>query len=220
MVVPPSPTLSYHVTTPDEEQERAPPSDALSSHPFSPPEREPTQPCSGTPGPSLTLTIPLRVTDYSAGNLRGPHHQPILHNEPCGPHLHASTWGLPPEAFMATLNSQGRRSLLPPRPRCYYCTQRSHLSTDCPNPHERCARGKRCIVLHRHPQFSILCQYGAMRQKWQDSHGKLWSPAPLLTLDPQLREVLAEDCFDVELNKEHMAKGEPLTPFDPTTEYQ
>ena len=172
------------------------------------------------PGPSLMLMIPLRVADYSAGNPKGPHHQPILHDEPCGPHLHTSTWGLPPEAFMAALNSQGRRSLLLPRPRCYYCAQCSHLSTDCPNPHKRCARGKRCIIPCRHPQFSILCPYGATHQKWQNSCGKLRSPAPLLTLDPQLQDVLAEDCFDVESDEEHLAKGEPLTPFDPITEYQ
>ena len=109
---------------------------------------------------------------------------------------------------------------MPPRPRCYYCAQRSHLSTDCPNPHKRCARGKRCIVLCCHPQFSILCQYGATRQKWQNLRGKLWSPTPLLTLDPQLRDLLAEDCFDAESDKEHVAKGEPLTPFDPTADYQ
>ena len=114
VVVPPSPTLSYHVTTPIEERGRTPPFDALSSHPLSPPEREPTQAPSSTPSPALTLTIPPCVADYSAGNPRGPHHQPILHNEPCSPHLHVSTWGLPPEAFMAALNSQGRRSLLPP----------------------------------------------------------------------------------------------------------
>ena len=169
MVVPPSPTLSYHVTTPVKERGGTPPSDVLSSHPFSPLEREPTQSRSDTPGLSLTLTIPPRVADYSAGNPRGPHHQPILHDKPCGPHLHASTWGLPPEAFMAALNSQGRRSLLLPRPRCYYCAQCSHLSTDCPNPHKCCTRGKRCIVPHHHPQFFILCQYGATCQKWQDS---------------------------------------------------
>ena len=58
VVVPPSPTLSYHVTTPIEEQGRTPPSDTLSSRPFSPPERKPTQSCSGMPGPSLMLTIP------------------------------------------------------------------------------------------------------------------------------------------------------------------
>ena len=74
VVVPPSPTLSYHVTTPVEERGRTSPSDALSSHPFSPPEREPTQSCSGTPGPSLMLTIPPHVADYFAGNPRGPHH--------------------------------------------------------------------------------------------------------------------------------------------------
>ena len=114
VVVPPSPTLSYHVTTPIEERGRTPPFDTLSNHPFSPPERESTQPRSDVPGPSLTLTIPPHIADYSAGNPRGPHHQPILHDKPCGAHLHASTWGLPSEAFMATLNSQGRRSLLPP----------------------------------------------------------------------------------------------------------
>ena len=192
----------------------------LSSHPFSPPKREPTQSCSGTPGPSLTLTIPPRVADYSAGNLRGPHHQPILHDKSCRPHLHTSTLGLPPEAFMAALNSQGRRSLLPPRPRCFYCTQYTHLSTDCPNPHVHCAKGRRCIISCRHPNFSILCQYEATRQKWQDQRGRARSPAPLITLDPQLRDVLAEDYFDAESDEEHAAKGEPLTPFDPSAEYQ
>ena len=172
------------------------------------------------PGPSLTLTIPLRAADYSAGNHRGPHHQPILHDEPCGPHLHMSTWGLPPKAFMAALNSQGWQSLLPPRPRCFYCAQWTHLSTNCPNPHVRWQRGQRCIIPHRHPNFSILCQYGVLRQKWQNQKGKARSPAPLLTLDPQLQDVLAEDHFDAKLDKEHVAKGEPLTPFDPTAEYQ
>ena len=105
VVVPPLPTLSYHITTPVKERGRTPPSDTLSSHPFSPPKRKPTQFCSGMPDPSLMLTIPPRVADYSAGNPRGPHHQPILHDELCGPHLHQSTWGLPPEAFMAALNS-------------------------------------------------------------------------------------------------------------------
>ena len=46
------------------------------------------------------------------------------------------------------------------------------------------------------------------------------SPALLLTLDPQLRDILTEDHFNAESDEEHMAKGEPLTPFDPTTEYQ
>ena len=91
VVVPPSPTLSYHVTTPIEERGRTPPSDALSSHPFSPPEQESTQARSSTPSPALTLTIPPHVANYSTGNPRGPHHQPILHDEPCGPHLHTST---------------------------------------------------------------------------------------------------------------------------------
>ena len=220
VVVPPSFSLSYHVTTPIEERRGTPPSDALFSHPFSPPEREPTQSRSGMPDPSLTLTIPPRVADYSAGNLRGPYHQPILHNEPCGPHLHQSTWGLPPEVFMAALNSQGRKSLWPPRPRCFYCTQRTHLSTNCPQPHVCCARGQRCIVPLRHPNFSILCQYGASHQKWQDQRGKARSPAPLITLDPQLQVVLAEDHFDAESDEEHAAKGEPLTPFDLGAEFE
>ena len=121
---------------------------------------------------------------------------------------------------MAALNSQGRRSLLLPRPRCFYCTQCTHLSTDCPNPHVRYAKGRRCIIPCHHPNFSILCQYGAVPQKWQDRQGKAQSPTPLITLDPQLWDILAEDHFDVESDEEHAAKGEPLTPFDPSAEYQ
>ena len=39
---------------------------------------------------------------------------------------------------------------------------------------------------------------------------------PLLTFDPDLQDVLAEDHFDAESDKEHAAKDEPLTPFEPT----
>ena len=39
-------------------------------------------------------------------------------------------------------------------------------------------------------------------------------------LRPQLRDVLAKDHFDVESDKEHTAKGELLTPFDPSAGYQ
>ena len=38
----------------------------------------------------------------------------------------------------------------------------------------------------------------------------------LLTFDPDLRDVLTEDHFDAESDKEHAAKGEPLTPFEGT----
>ena len=39
---------------------------------------------------------------------------------------------------------------------------------------------------------------------------------PLLTFDPDLRDVLAEDHFDTESDEKHTAKGEPLTPFEGT----
>ena len=88
---------------------------------------------------------------------------------------------------------------------------------ECPNPHERCRQGQRCIVPRRHPQFSILCQYGGTRRRWQDRKGKaLATPPPLLTFDPDLCDVLAEDHFDAESDEEHAAKGEPLTPFEGT----
>ena len=55
-----------------------------------------------------------------------------------------------------------------------------------------------------------------MCQWWQDQKGKVLATPPLLTFDPDLCDVLAKDHFDAELDEEHAAKGEPLTPFEGT----
>ena len=146
-----------------------PPSDRLSPHPHSPPDWGQSLFRTSSPEP-LTLAIPPRVANYTAGNFRGPHHQPVLHDEPCGHSLHMTTWGLPPKVFMARLRSQGHHPSFQAisRPQCFYCTKRSHKSAKCPNPHKHCHHRQRCIVPHHHPQFDILCQYGETHQQWQD----------------------------------------------------
>ena len=194
-----------------------PSTNRLSPRPDSPPDWGQSLSCTSSPGPQ-TLAIPPRVADYTAGNPRGPHHQSVLHDEPCGPGLHATIWGLPPEVFMARLRSQGHHPSFQaiPRPQCYYCTEHSHRSTECPSPHERCHQGQHCIVPHHHPQFNILCQYGGTHQRWQDRKGKALGTPPLLTFDSDLHDVLTEDHFDAESDEEHAAKGELLTPFQGT----
>ena len=126
-----SPYLPVTPTDPPTvERARTPPSDRLSPCPNSPPDRGQSLSRTSSPDPQ-TLAIPPRVADYTAGTPRGPHHQPVLHDEPCGRGLHADTWGLPPEVFMAGLSSQGRRPSFRaiPRPQCFYCTDRGHRST-------------------------------------------------------------------------------------------
>ena len=103
-----SPYLPVTPTNPPTmERAHTPPSDRLSPRLDSPPDQGQSLSRTSSPDPH-TLAIPLRVADYTAGNPRGPHHQPVLHNEPCGRGLHATTWCLPPEVFMAGLRSQGR----------------------------------------------------------------------------------------------------------------
>ena len=144
-----SPYLPVTPTDPPTmERARTPPSDRLSPRSDSPPDQGQSLSCTSSPD-LRTSAIPLRVADYTAGNSKGPHHQPVLHDKPCSPGLHMMTWGLPPEVFMAGLMSQGRRPSFwaIPRPQCFYCTKRSHRSAECPNPHERCHQGQHCIVL-------------------------------------------------------------------------
>ena len=129
-----------------------PSSDRLSSCLHSPPDRGQSLSHTGSLEP-LTLAIPLRVADYTAGNPRGPHHQSVLHDELCGCSLHVTTWGLHPEVFMAGLRSQGCHLSFwaMPHPQCFYCTEHSHRSAECPNPHKCCCQGQRCIIPHHHP---------------------------------------------------------------------
>ena len=213
-----SPYLPITPTDPPTvERVRTPPSDRLSPRPDSLSDQGQSLSCTSSPDPH-TLAIPPRVADYTAGNPRGPHHQPVLHDKPCSCGLHTTTWGLPLEVFMAGLRSQGHCPSFQaiPRPQCFYCTECSHRSAECPNPHEHCHQGQCCIVPCHHPQFSILCQYGGTHRRWQDQKGKALATPPLLTFDPDLHDVLAEDHFDMESDKEHIAKGEPLTPFEGT----
>ena len=91
---------------PTVERMHTPPSDRLSPHPHSPPNQGQSLSRTSSSEP-LTLAIPLRVTDYTADNPRGPHHQPVLHDKPYGCSLHITTWGLPLEVFIAGLRSQG-----------------------------------------------------------------------------------------------------------------
>ena len=103
-----SPYLPVTPTDPPTvERAHTPPSDRLSPRPDSPPDRGQSLSRTSSPDPQ-TLAIPLRVADYTAGNSRGPHHQQVFHDKPCSRGLHTTTWGLPPEVFMAGLRSQGR----------------------------------------------------------------------------------------------------------------
>jgi hypothetical protein len=185
----------------------------------------PSTPSDYEPGPPATGGIPAsssdnnqepalhysdalapRVADYSAGNVRGPHHQPTPFDTE-----QARSW-LPLPGPSTATHSTGHHTYPPPAqtPKCFHCKNRGHASANCPSPHERCRRSQRCTVPRRHANFNCLCQYGRTRARWQDDRGHMRNPRSLFTFDPLLRDVLAEDAFDAESDEEREGKGKTV----------
>src|SRR5712672_2147451 len=84
-------------------------------------------------------------------------------------------------------------------PRCYFCRDLRHAEKDCLEPHQRCKRDRRCVVPRRHPHFEQLCLFGAERGRWQTTTGRLRHTVSRYDMPPpELRDILAEDGFDVD----------------------
>ena len=123
--------------------------------PPSPPEL--IRPTSPTPPDMYTPTIEVlpvpapQVRDYTAGNPRGPHHQPT----PFEDDRHC------PAPRLTTKPLPGRgESAKTIRHRCFYCGQVGHWNNQCASPHTRCNEVGKCVVPLRHRAFNQACEHG------------------------------------------------------------
>jgi hypothetical protein len=129
------------------------------------------------------LIIPVRVTDYAAGNPHRSHHQP----KPFNTESHEDFPPLP----NTDTNNKRKRKHEAGEHRCFYCGVMGHWNFDCRTPHFRCPLDDRCTVPLDHPFFDKACELGqctatnnvaktpAKKHKCRHHHKRQDTPAPI-----------------------------------------
>jgi hypothetical protein len=129
------------------------------TNPDPPSPQEPTRPANPTPFDDMytptieVLPVPApQVCNYTAGNLRGPYHQPtpFENNRHCPAPL-LTTKPLP------TGQSEHTKTI---QHCCFYCGHIGHWNNQCTSPHTKCHKVGKCIVPLRHQAFDQACGYG------------------------------------------------------------
>ena len=127
------------------------------------------------------------VADYLAGNPYGPHHQPALFDTEQAP-----AWVVPPPPSVPIRNSVPQATT---QTKCFHCRLWGHYSMKCHTPHDRCAKSRRCITPHTHPNFGRVCQASNQSRRCSGSPQSR-SPGFLLTYDLDVGQPLTEDYID------------------------
>lgn len=91
--------------------------------------------------------------DYSAGNSRGPHHRPTMHDED-----NSNGWPPLPSKPVVWAGEPVRKN--PGIHQCFYCQQKGHWNSQCLEPHRKCPTQDRCVVPYHHPAFNKECSLG------------------------------------------------------------
>jgi hypothetical protein len=103
--------------------------------------------------------------DYTAGNPRGPHHQPTMFDTD-------QNNGWPPLPGQEAGRTEGRQLRWAFNHTCWYCEKKGHWNSECPTPHLVCPRKGKCVVPLLHQAFVGVCYLGGRTKADSPAKGR------------------------------------------------